>query len=161
MKQCTQIGSKIYINNNFGWVAKKGDPDKFLLIEYDLATKRSEFFIQHPASIEGKNFDNSTFRHMKFTCQERDQTILFSFNFDPYIYEFSGNKNDTPSYYCAPKDYELPEALKPGISSDAIWIHFQTHFSFSDIRFDPFRNTILRTALVPYLLEDIKSGSVI
>lgn len=23
MKQCTQIGSKIYINNNLGWVAKK------------------------------------------------------------------------------------------------------------------------------------------
>lgn len=154
-----EIDNKIYINNVFGWIAKEDDLDKFLLIEHNMDSGESKFFIKHPPSIYDKNFDNSTFRHMYFTLKESTQTILYSFAFDPYIYEYSGNMN-IDSVFCSPEDYKLPGGLKKGTSSEEAWLHFQTNFSFSNLEFDPFRNVLLRMALQPYNIDDIKAGII-
>lgn len=155
-----KLDNDIYINNGFGWVAKEGDHDKFLVIKHNILTKSSEFFIQHPSSIYDKNFDNSTFRHLVFTLNENHQSLLFSFNFDQNVYEYDPQKNKIVSYYCSPQNYVLPDALKKGMSSEDIWIHFQTNFSFSRLEFDPFRNVLLRMALQPYNIDDIKAGII-
>ena len=66
-----RLENNIYINNVFGWIAKEGEPDKFLLIEHDIYNRSSNFILQHPPSIYDKNFDSSTFRHLVFTSRNR------------------------------------------------------------------------------------------
>jgi hypothetical protein len=153
------MGANIYINNVFGWIAREDDPDKYLLIEHNIRSGNSTFFIKHPPSVYDKNFGSSTFRHLYFTLKE-PETILYSFAFDPYVYEYKGNKNDIISYYCAPEGVNLPDDLKKGVSNEDRWLHFQTRFSFSNIVFDPYRKIVLRVALQPHRIEDIKAGIV-
>ncbi|MCB0629950.1 MAG: hypothetical protein KDD15_09465 [Lewinella sp.] len=155
-----KIGSKIYIKNAFGNIAYDTDPKRFLLIEYDLKTGASSFFIKHPPSVYDKNFDNTTFRHMVLAQKEPDKSLLYSFYFDPYIYVFDGDKSGVKSYRCAPENFEIPPALKADITSDDAWIRFQTTFSFSTLTYDPFKNTIIRVGLIPHTYDDIQAGSV-
>lgn len=155
-----KFGNTIYINNVFGWIAREGDPDKFLLIEHNIQTRSSGFFIQHPPSIYEKNFENTTFRHLNFTVKEPEQTILYSFNFDPYVYEFTGDKKNIKRNYCAPDGYVLPDKLQKNISGEEAWIRFQTSFSFSKMTYDPFKKVLTRVGLLPYHLDDIKTGNV-
>lgn len=155
-----KIGSNIYINNVFGWIAKEEDDDKFLLIKHNLVTGSSEFLVKHPPSIYGKNFGNTTFRHLNFTLNQTHQLIIYSFNFDPFIYELSRDSSIAVSKYCAPENYEIPDKLKKNISGEEAWLLFQANYSFSKMIHDPYRKMLIRTALSPYRLDELKSGEI-
>jgi len=154
------MDEKIYINNVFGWMALQEENDKFLLIEHDLKTGSSEFFLKHPTSSIGRNYENSTFRHMTFTQKGKEPVLLYSFNFDPYVYEFNGDKDNIKAQYCAPKDFQLPSIPKMGMDGNELWLEFQTQFSFSRMVYDPFKKQLLRLALLPYSMEAIKAGDI-
>ncbi|HMO39982.1 MAG TPA: hypothetical protein PKC76_11415 [Saprospiraceae bacterium] len=150
-----KMNNYIYINNVFGWIAKEGEEDKFLLIEHNLKDGSSRFMIQHPSSVYDKNFDNSTFRHLGFTWKRAEPILIYSFNFDPYIYEYNSNQNSITKHYCAPEGYRLPPKVRSG---EDLWIHFQTNHSFSKMEYDDFRKVLIRVALLPYDMDDIKAG---
>lgn len=154
------INDKIYINNVFGWMATESETDKFLLIEHDVKTGNSEFILKHPKSSNNRNYENSTFRHLTYTQKGDASTILYSFNFDPYVYEYKGDKNNIQPFYCAPKDYQLPRKLKKNIDGNEAWLEFQTQFTFSRLVYDPYRKRLLRLALLPYSKDAIKAGEI-
>lgn len=150
----------IYINNLFGWVARENDQDKFLLIEYNYKKENSNFFIHHPSSIYDKNYENSYIKELKYTLREYDNTLLYTFNFDPNVYEYRGDPNDIKSGYCAPPGFTPLPALNPNDSDSERWMILQSNFSFSTLLFDNYKNAIIRIGLTPYNYEDMKSGLI-
>lgn len=156
-----EINRKLFINNPMGWVSRQGDKEKFLLIKYNINDCTSEFFLQHPPSIYNKNYDNSTFKDLKFTRKaDGEPTILYSFGFDPYVYEYNESNGNIASFFCGPTGFRPTPALRKNMSSDDQWLIFQTSFSFSNIIYDPYRKLLIRVILPPYNLDDIRSGEI-
>jgi hypothetical protein len=152
-----KIGSDIYINNVFGWIATPEEKDKFLLIKYNLTHDSSTFLIKHPSEFHKMNFANTTFRHMNFVKKTgADESIIYSFNSEPFIYDLNTQKK----YYSAPDEFKVPLKLPKNIPGEKAWLAFQSNYSFSKMVYDSSRNLLIRTFLNPHNVDDMKSGVV-
>lgn len=152
-----KIGSNIYINNVFGWIATPEEKDKFLLIKYNLTSDSSTFLLKHPKEFRKRNFENTTFRHLNFVKKTRnDESIIYSFNSEPFIYDLTTQRK----YYSAPDDFKIPPKLPKNISGEKAWLAFQSNYSFSKMIYDSTRNLLIRTLLHPHSPDDMKSGAV-
>lgn len=150
---------KIYINNSFGWIATEKEEDKYLIIEYDFKNETSLFFLKHPEIAEKLNYENSAYRHLSFHSED-DSKIVFSFNFSSSLYELNLDNKKIIKLTSDELDLSNPIGLKPQMSSDDQWMHFQTNYTFSTITEDIINNNIIRVLLKPYNIDEINEGIV-
>lgn len=97
---------------------------------------------------------------LDFTPRQDHESILYSFNFDPNVYEYKPGISETSSYDCSFPGFEPIQKLKKGVGSEEAWMKFQTTLTFSRMLFDPFRKILARVVLEPHSLDGVKSGEI-